>query len=190
MSRAPEWVKWLTKDTKVLLKAEPLPLRLLQSSSFVASFHNSNLSGKKIPILDYDNGIQLLVPLRGTFCWHTNSLRQDRPWDYFSYLWLSSLNFFFCLKALGKNEKWHPFCAQAQWGSPRRHQNVGKRHLASSNLTFLLIAIDRNEFRRMKEEGLIYQMLPQIFSFVPRDLFMIFQSLVMILPRFFDFERP
>ena len=33
-------------------------------------------------------------------------------------------------------------------------------------------------------------MLPQIFKFLPRDLVMIFQSLMMILPRFFDFERP
>ena len=30
-------------------------------------------------------------------------------------------------------------------------------------LTFLLIAMDRNGFRRMKEEGLIYKTLPQIF---------------------------
>ena len=69
-------------------------------------------------------------------------------------------------------------------------QNVEKGHLAPSNLTFLLIAIDRNGFRRMKEEGQIYKKLPQIFKFLPRDLVMVFQSLVMILPRFFDFERP
>ena len=36
-------------------------------------------------------------------------------------------------------------------------------HLAPSNLTFLLIAIDTNGFRRMKEEGLIYKTLPRIF---------------------------
>ena len=42
-------------------------------------------------------------------------------------------------------------------------QNVEKRHLAPLNLTFLLIAIDRNGFRRMKEEGQIYKTLPQIF---------------------------
>ena len=42
----------------------------------------------------------------------------------------------------------------------------------------------------MTEEGQIYKKLPQIFYFLPRDLVMIFQSLVMILPRFFDFERP
>ena len=41
----------------------------------------------------------------------------------------------------------------------------------------------------MKEEGPIYKK-PQIFKFLPRDLVMSFQSLVMILPRFFDFERP
>ena len=42
----------------------------------------------------------------------------------------------------------------------------------------------------MKEEGEIYKTLPQIFLFLPGDLVMIFQSLVMILPCFFDFERP
>ena len=42
----------------------------------------------------------------------------------------------------------------------------------------------------MKEEGQIYKMLPQIFQFLPGDLVVIFQSLAMILPRFFDFERP
>ena len=44
---------------------------------------------------------------------------------------------------------------------------------------------DRHKrFRRMKEEGLIYKTLPQIFKFLPRDLVMIFQSLVTILPPF------
>ena len=42
-------------------------------------------------------------------------------------------------------------------------KNVDKGHLALPNLTLLLIAIDRNGFRRMKEEGQIYKMLPQIF---------------------------
>ena len=40
---------------------------------------------------------------------------------------------------------------------------VEKGHLALSNLTFSLFAIDTNGFRRMKEEGLIYKRLPQIF---------------------------
>ena len=62
--------------------------------------------------------------------------------------------------------------------------------LALSNLTSLLIAIDRNGFRRTKKEGQVYSTLPQIFSILPRDLVMIFQNLVMILPGFFDFERP
>ena len=42
-------------------------------------------------------------------------------------------------------------------------KNVENGHLAPSNLTFLIIAIDTNGFRRLKEEGLIYQTLPQIF---------------------------
>ena len=82
-------------------------------------------------------------------------------WGYFSHLWSSSLTFF-CLKALGKNmKKWHTFCAHAQWQSPWRRKNVEKGHLAPSNLTFLLIAMDTNGFRRMKEEGQIYKRLPQ-----------------------------
>ena len=48
-------------------------------------------------------------------------------------------------------------------------QNVEKGHLAPPNLTFLLIAIDRNGFRRVKEEGQICKRLPQIFQFLPRD---------------------
>ena len=53
-------------------------------------------------------------------------------------------------------------------------------------LNFLLIAIDRIGFRRMKEEGQMYKTLPQIFQFLPQDLVMIFQNLMMILPRPFD----
>ena len=69
-------------------------------------------------------------------------------------------------------------------------QHVEKGHLVPLNLIFLLIAMDANGFRRMKAEGQIYKTTPQIFYFLPKDLVMIFQSLVMILPRFFDFERP
>ena len=71
---------------------------------------------------------------------------------------------FLFLKALGKIWKlWHHFCVHAQWRSPWRRKNVEKGHLAPSNLTFLLTAIDRNGFRRMKEEAQIYKMLQQIF---------------------------
>ena len=52
-----------------------------------------------------------------------------------------------------------------------------------------LIAIDRNGFRRMKEKGKSTNVASDFLIF-PRDLVMIFQSLGMILPRFFDFERP
>ena len=76
-----------------------------------------------------------------------------------------ALIFFFVVvwKLLEKNEKWHHFCAHAQWWSPWRPKNVEKGHLAPSNLTFLLIAIDTNSFRGMKEEGQMYKNLPQIF---------------------------
>ena len=74
-----------------------------------------------------------------------------------------ALIFFLFESSWKKNEKWRHFCAHAQWWSPWRRKNVEKGHLAPSNLTFLIIAIDRNGFRRMKEEGLIYKTLPQIF---------------------------
>ena len=47
-----------------------------------------------------------------------------------------ALIFFFVRKLLEKNEKWHHFCAHAQWWSPWRRKNVEKGHLAPSNLTF------------------------------------------------------
>ena len=40
----------------------------------------------------------------------------------------------------------------------------------------------------MKEDGLIYKSLRQVFKFLPGDLVMIFQRLVMNLPRFFDLK--
>ena len=50
-------------------------------------------------------------------------------------------------------------------GDAKKKKKGWKRHLASSNLTFLRIAIDENDFRRMKEEGQIYKTLPQNFNF-------------------------
>ena len=90
-------------------------------------------------------------------------LRQDLPLEAILVIFGRRALIFFCLKALGKNEKWHHFCAHAQWWSPWRRKNVEKGHLAPSNLTFLILTIDRNGFRRMKEEGLVYKILPQIF---------------------------
>ena len=91
-------------------------------------------------------------------------LRQDPPLEAILVIFgRRALIFFFVWKLLEKNEKWRHFCAHAQWWSPWRRKNVEKGHLAPSNLTFLIIAIDTNGFRRMKKEGLIYKTLPQIF---------------------------
>ena len=57
---------------------------------------------------------------------------------------------------------------------------------------FFFINCDRQK-RFLQNERRIadLQKVPQIFSFLPRDVVIIFQSLVtLILPRFFDFERP
>ena len=46
-------------------------------------------------------------------------------------------------------------------------QKCQKGHLATLNLTFLLIAIYTNDFRRMKEEGLIYKSCLRVSNFCP-----------------------
>ena len=89
-------------------------------------------------------------------------LRQD-PLEAILVIFGRRALIFFVWKLLEKNEKWHHFCAHALWWSPWRRKNVEKGHLAPSNLTFLLIAIDTNGFCRMKEEGQIYKNLTQIF---------------------------
>ena len=95
------------------------------------------------------------------------SLRQDPLEAILVIFGRRALNFFFVWnshrKLLEKYKEWHHFCAHAQWWSPWRRKNVENGHLAPSNLTFLFFAIDRNGFRRLKEEGLIYKILPQIF---------------------------
>ena len=78
-------------------------------------------------------------------------LRQD-PLEAILVIFGRRALIFFVWKLLKKNEKWHHFCAHARWWSPWRRKNVEKGHLTPSKLTFLLIAIDTNGFRRMKEE--------------------------------------
>ena len=65
-----------------------------------------------------------------------------------------------------------------------------KRAPRSVEFNFLSIVIDRNGFCIMKEEGQMYKPLPQIFYFLPRDLVMIIQSFVTILPRFSTLKDP
>ena len=115
-----------------------------------------------------DMAFKCLTSMIGEWITHSycimSLLRQDPPpLEAILVIFGRRALIFFCLKALGKNEKWRHFCAHAQWWSPWRRKNVEKGHLAPSNLTFLIIAIDTNGFRRMKEEGLIYKTLPQIF---------------------------
>ena len=70
---------------------------------------------------------------------------------------------FFCLKALEKNEKWHHFCAHAQWWSPWRRKNVEKGHLAPSNSTFFIICDRHKRFSQNERRRIDLQNLPQIF---------------------------
>ena len=89
---------------------------------------------------------------------------------------------FFVWKLLEKYEKWHHFCVHAQWWSPWRRQNVGKGHLAPSNLTFLINCdrqkrFSQNERRRADlpvasdflifAQGLSYALLKFCDNFTP-----------------------
>ena len=74
----------------------------------------------------------------GPFCsspTSSSNVRQD-PLEAILVIFGRRPLIFFCLKALGKNEKWHHFCAHAQWWSLWRRKNVEKGDLALSNLTF------------------------------------------------------
>ena len=84
------------------------------------------------------------------------------PWGYFSHLWSQSLNFLL-FESSWKKWKMTPLLCACAVVITLETQNVENGHFIPSNLTFLLIAIDRNGFCRMKEEGLIYKNLPQIF---------------------------
>ena len=66
-------------------------------------------------------------------------LRQDPPpFEAILVIFGHRALILFCLKALGKNEKWRHFCAHAQWWSRWRRKNVENGHLAPSNLTFFI----------------------------------------------------
>ena len=71
---------------------------------------------------------------------------------------------FFVWKLLEKYEKWHHFCAHAQWWSPWRCKNVETGHLAPSNLTFLLIAIE-TVFAEWKRKGGSTKLCLRFFNF-------------------------
>ena len=72
---------------------------------------------------------------------------------------------------------------------PWRRKNVEKEHLALSNVTFLLIAIDTNGFRRIKEEGLIYKVASDFLIFAWALSYDLSKFSDDFTP-FFDFERP
>ena len=94
----------------------------------------------------------------------TPKLRQD-PLEAILVIFGRRTLIFFLFESSWKKWKSHSFCAHAQWWSPWRRKNVEKGHLAPSTLTFLLIAIDTNGFRRMKEEGQIYKGCLRFFNF-------------------------
>ena len=78
----------------------------------------------------------------------------------------SSFIFFLVWKLLEKYEKWHHFCAHAQWWSPWRRKNVEKRHLAPSNLTFLRVATE-TVFAERKKKGWSTKFASDFLIFVP-----------------------
>ena len=98
---------------------------------------------------------------------------------------------FFCLKALGRYEKWHHFCAHAQWSSPWRRKKVDKGHLAPLEFNFFNNCDRHQRFSQNERRRADLPSVASDFLIFAQGLSnMILQSLVMILPRFFDFERP
>ena len=79
-------------------------------------------------------------------------LRQD-PLEAISVIFGRRALIFFCLKALGKNEKWRHFGAHAQWWSPWRRKNVENRAPRSVEFNFFINCdrhkrFSQNEWRR------------------------------------------
>ena len=59
---------------------------------------------------------------------HDPLLRQD-PLEAILVIFGRRALIFFVWKLLEKYEKWHHFCAHAQWWSPWRRKNFKKEHL-------------------------------------------------------------
>ena len=62
-----------------------------------------------------------------------------------------------------------------------------KRAPRSVEFNFFIKCDRHKRFLQNERRRADLQKLPQVFKFLPRDVVVIFQSLVMILPRFFDF---
>ena len=96
-------------------------------------------------------------PDRGVYVATLTTLRlfikAGPPWGYFSHLWSQSLNFLF--ETSWKIWKWTPLLCACAEAITLETQKCRKGRLSPSNITFLFIAIDRNGFRRMKDEGQI-----------------------------------
>ena len=66
-----------------------------------------------------------------------------------------------------------------------------KRATCSVEFNFFINCYRQKRFsQNERRRADIQHVASDFLIFLPRDLVMIFQSLVMILPRFFDFERP
>ena len=77
----------------------------------------------------------------------------------------------FLFESSWKNMKNDTTFVRMRSGDPLGDAKMSKkRHLAPSNLTFLLITRDRNGFSRMKDEGRIYKKVTQIFKFFAQGL--------------------
>ena len=68
--------------------------------------------------------------------------------------------------------------------------NMSKRGTSlRQNLTFFINCDRHQRFSQNERRRADLQNVASVFLVLPSDLVMIFQSLVMILPRFFNFER-
>ena len=115
------------------------------------------------------------------------ALRQD-PLEASLVIFGRSSLIFFCSKALGNMKNDTIFVRMRS--VTLETQKCRKRHLASTNVTFLRIVIDKNGFRRMKYEGQIYKTVPQVFILFAPGLSYDLSKFSNAFTPFFEFERP
>ena len=90
-------------------------------------------------------------------------MRLRTPFEAILVIFGRSVLIFFLFESSWKKMKNDTTFVHMRSGDHLGDAKMSKKAPRSVEFNFLLIAIDRNGFRRMKEEGQIYKMLPQNF---------------------------
>ena len=96
---------------------------------------------------------------------------------------------FFLFESSWKNENDTTF-VRMRSGYHRGDAKKSKKAPRSVELNYFTSCAGQKRFSQNERSRADLQSFASIFLFLPQDLVMIFQSLVIIFPRFFDFEIP